>query len=238
MSYSHKGRSGSDRSPNNTRSAGSRSASTQLSPIQRKVLDMQRAHGNRAVGNYLGAVIQKKGWEWKANKWEPVDDKVGPKPTPDIRGEADGEVYDTDTGLWYRNVEEYRRFTGGLEPNPPFKVPDEPGHKIVNNNYRPEATAISKLQSFLDQGILPPNKAKGAVKSNDGEERTDKISVNVFRRPKIDRVRKKQPNTQSTIRQMVRCQSWSNKMVTRCQAVRWTLTAANCPQGLSIARWP
>lgn len=130
--------------------------------------------------------MQLKGWEWtKADggKWNEVDpDERGPR--PDIRGDGEGEVYDTDTRNWYRDVEEYRRYTSRLQ-NPPFNkgAEQEPfdlmGMAMGAPRIAPSPGGTGKLDSFFGAGIQPPGRlgADVAMSADEGG-RMEQISVN------------------------------------------------------------
>jgi hypothetical protein len=133
-------------------------------------------------------VIQMKGWRWTGKDWEELDKKeAGPKPsvkaTKDAPEYGENSIYDTELDGFHKDEKDYYRYWESRNKNQlksePFNEPA--GLPDVPPAAKAGAAAAKKLQGFLDNGILTPQKLGAhATTSGDKVVRPDQISINTL----------------------------------------------------------
>jgi hypothetical protein len=136
-----------------------------------------------------GGVMQLKGYVWKqaTSTWEEVSaDEKGKAMPAGLTGTQDGMVYDSDTGIDYKNVAEYKEKTAAIA-NPKFIYKPQSAAELAalaaasEKGITPYAGAGAKLTSFLQHGVLLPSALGGkATTSADATHSDDFICVNKF----------------------------------------------------------
>lgn len=134
-------------------------------------------------------VMQLKGYVWKqaTSTWEEVSaDEKGKAMPAGLTGTQDGMVYDSDTGIDYKNVAEYKEKTAAIT-NPKFIYKPQSAAELAalaaasEKGITPYAGAGARLTSFLQHGVLLPSALGGkATTSADATHSEDFICVNKF----------------------------------------------------------